>query len=311
LVDLITGRRLSIICAVKIWISKNSEVPVRDQLIAQITLGIASGDLQIGEKLPSTREIARRCELHSNTVGSAYQRLVGEKLLEFRKGSGFYVAESADERIEGTRRLERLIEDFLRSAEALGFGEAEIIALLKERRPSASAKQLVVIESDEGLRQIILHELSGNFPTISGASLEAFVSGKVHTSSILVAMLDERPKIEPHLNLGQRCVYLKGRSVATAMSGQARPSSNEVVAVVSGWDGFLSFARIMLLAAKIDPGNLVVRSTEDDGWKDSIRRASIIICDSLTAARLDSVAQVRQFQIISDESFTELHALSS
>ena len=298
----------SIICAVKIWISKNSEVPVRDQLIAQITLGIASGDFKIGEKLPSTREIARRCELHSNTVGSAYQKLVGEKLLEFRKGSGFYVAESAGERIEGTRQLEHLTEDFLRSAKSLGFGSADVIALLKRTRSSASAKQLVVIESDEGLRQILLHELSRSFPKIRGASLESFISGKVHAGSILVAMLDEKPKIEPHLNAGQRCVYLKGRSVSSAMSGQARPSPNEVVAVVSGWNGFLSFARIMLLAAKIDPGNLVVRSTEDEGWKDSVNRASIIICDSLTATRFDSVAPVRRFQIISDESFEDLTA---
>ena len=295
----------------KIWISKNSEVPVRDQLIAQITLGIASGDLKIGEKLPSTSEIARRCELHSNTVGSAYQKLVGEKLLEFRKGSGFYVAESAGERIEGTRQLERLTLDFLRSAERLGFSAADVITLLKKTRPSPSAGQLVVIESDEGLRQILLHELSEGFPKVRGATLEAFLSGKLHRGSILVAMLDEKPKIEPHLNAGRRCVYLKGRSVSAAMSGQARPRTNEVVAVVSGWNGFLSFAKIMLLAAKIDPGNLVVRSTEDDGWKDSIKQASIIICDSLTAANLGSVAAVRRFKIISDESFEELSTLTA
>ena len=124
----------------KIWISKNSEVPVREQLIAQVTLGIVSGDFKVGEKLPSTREVARRCGLHSNTVGAAYQKLVDEKLLEFKKGSGFYVAESADERIEGTRQLEYLTEDFLRSAKVLGFDEADVIALLKKPRATAPAK---------------------------------------------------------------------------------------------------------------------------------------------------------------------------
>ena len=29
----------------KIWLTKNSEIPVREQIIAQITLGITSGDL--------------------------------------------------------------------------------------------------------------------------------------------------------------------------------------------------------------------------------------------------------------------------
>src|SRR5688500_12845828 len=78
---LISGRGLSIIFAMKIWIAKNSEVPVREQLITQITLAVAAGDLEIGEKLPSTREIARRCGLHANTVSSAYQKLVDHKVL--------------------------------------------------------------------------------------------------------------------------------------------------------------------------------------------------------------------------------------
>jgi DNA-binding transcriptional regulator YhcF (GntR family) len=42
----------------KIWLSKNSEIPVREQLITQIALGIASKDLKTGERLPSTSEIA-------------------------------------------------------------------------------------------------------------------------------------------------------------------------------------------------------------------------------------------------------------
>ena len=98
---------------VKIWISKNSEVPVRDQLIAQITLAIAAGDFETGEKLPSTREIARRCDLHSNTVSAVYQRLVDQQLLEFRKRSGLYVTEFANETIEGTRKLEKMIAEML------------------------------------------------------------------------------------------------------------------------------------------------------------------------------------------------------
>ncbi len=284
---------------------------MREQLIAQITLGIAAGDFKIGGKLPSTSEVARRCDLHANTVGSAYQKLVEAKLLEFRKGSGFYVAESADARIEGTRQLERLTEQFLQSAESMGFGKADIIALLRRPLPSLSAGQLLVIESDVGLRHILIHELSGSFANISGISLEEFKTGKVGAGSTLVAMRDEKPKIEPYLNTGERCIYLKGNSVSAAMSGQARPTTDQIVAVVSGWDGFLSFAKIMLLAAKVDPGSLIVRSTADDGWDDAINRASIVICDSLTAVGLSHVPHLRQFQIISDESLDDVSRIAS
>jgi hypothetical protein len=132
------------------------------------------------------------------------------------------------------------------------------------------------------------------------------INDHLSKSAIFVAMPDEKPKIEPHLRNGQRCVYLKGRSVSAAMSGQARPAADEVVAVVSGWEGFLDFARIMLLAAKIDPGRLIVRSTSDEGWRDAIRHASIIICDTHTAGGLDPNRTIRQFQIISDESLAEI-----
>ncbi|MEO8041537.1 MAG: GntR family transcriptional regulator [Acidobacteriota bacterium] len=147
----------------KIWISKNSEVPVGEQLIAQITLGIAVGDFKVGEKLPSTREIARRCDLHSNTVSSAYQKLVHQKLLEFKKGSGFYVAKSASERIEGTRKLEHLIHDFFESAKSLGFDRTAVIELLQQPRELIASDQRILVESDVALRKILIHELSSHF----------------------------------------------------------------------------------------------------------------------------------------------------
>ena len=293
----------------KIWISKNSEVPVREQLVTQITLGIASGDFEVGEKLPSTREIARRCDLHSNTVSSAYQKLVDSGLIEFRKGSGCYVAESAGERIEGARRLEILIRDFLQAAAELGFDRDEVISILGKRREEMRSDELVIVETDDGLREILVHELSGKFPGTRGITLEEFISSGVEAGLTIAAMFDEKPKIEPHLHAGQRCVFLKGRSVSAALTGQTRPEPDATVAVVSGWDGFLSFAKIMLLAAKVDPGSLIVRSTDDDGWREAIRNSAIVVCDSLTAANLDGLApnaRVRQFRIVSDESILEL-----
>ena len=290
----------------KIWVSKNSEVPVRDQLIAQITLGIASGDLRVGEKLPSTREIARRCDIHSNTVGSAYQKLVDQKLLEFRHGSGFYVTESAGERIEGKRRLEILIDDFFDAAKELGFERSDVLAQLRKPTRTRTPSKVMLVESDPGLRAILVYELSSRFPQVCSVSFEEFVESRRSGTATLVAMLDEKPKLDAHGTNGQKCVYLKGRSVSAAMSGQPRPTPDQTIAVVSGWSGFLSFARIMLLAANVDPGSLAIRSTSDEGWQDSVYRASIVICDSLTASNLGRTRNVREFQIISDESLEEL-----
>jgi DNA-binding transcriptional regulator YhcF (GntR family) len=296
---------------VKIWVSKNSEVPVHEQLVAQIALGIAAGDFKVGEKIPSTRELARRCGVHPNTVGSAYQKLVDLELLEFRQGSGFYVAESADEKNEGSRQLDRLIAELFDNAKSLGFDEQAVMKRLNDSTEPRPSGELLVVESDNGLREILLHELSSRIRQASGITFEDFSAGRFPPRVTLTAMLDEKPKIEPLLNGSTRCIYLRGSSVASAMSGRQRPGPHETVAVVSGWDGFLTFARIMLLAAKIDPGNLIVRSTGDEGWKDAAAKASIIICDSLTAGELDGsdLDRIREFRIISDESLDELTRL--
>jgi len=52
----------------RLWLSKNSEVALREQLATQIILGIISEDLKPDQRLPSTRELARRFDLHPNTV---------------------------------------------------------------------------------------------------------------------------------------------------------------------------------------------------------------------------------------------------
>jgi DNA-binding transcriptional regulator YhcF (GntR family) len=294
---------------VKIWISKNSEVPVRDQLIAQITLAIAASDFVVGEKLPSTREVARRCDIHPNTVSAVYQRLVAQRLLEFRKGSGFYVAERANERIEGNRKLEKLIDELLIAGRELGFDEADIARRIRKQSETRGTSRLIVVESDEALREILVHELTERFPDTRGISFEDFLGKSLPATAVLTAMPDEKPKIDPHLMQGQRCVYLQGRSVSASMTGQVRPGADETVAVVSKWENFLTYARIMLLAADLDPGNLIVRSTIDEGWRNAISHASVIVCDSLTAKSLVGLAGVRPFHIISDPSFAELTAL--
>src|SRR6476619_3877660 len=75
----------------RFWLVRNSEVPIREQLVTQIVLGILSGDLEAGRRLPSTRELARRFRVHANTVSAAYRQLEDEKWLESRHGSGVFV----------------------------------------------------------------------------------------------------------------------------------------------------------------------------------------------------------------------------
>src|SRR5690349_24226577 len=103
----------------QLWFSRQSDISIRDQLATQIVLAIVSGELVPGQRLPSTRELARRFRLHPNTVSAGYRQLEKSDWLEFRKGSGVYVSARRPEGLENGLALDQLISDFCRSTRKL------------------------------------------------------------------------------------------------------------------------------------------------------------------------------------------------
>ncbi len=292
----------------KIWLSKNSEVPVREQIITQITLGIASGDLPPATRLPSTREIALRFKIHSNTVSNAYQILAEQGWLEFRKGSGFYVCEAVAE--SGENSLDRLISRFVGAAQEGGYSIEEIKTRLADFFDSNHSKKLFVIENDAALREILVAEIrAATALEVAGAALESIENLLTKRGATFAAMFDEKTKISPLLPPEKNCVFLKANSAAASMKGETRPTADDLIAVVSGWDNFLVLAKTMLVAADIDPESLLIRSTTEENWRKGLNAASMIICDSLTAKNLSDLPNVRPFRLIAEESLGDLAQL--
>ena len=292
----------------KIWLSKNSEIPVREQIITQITLGIASGELATGTRLPSTREIANRFKIHSNTVSNAYQILAEQGWLEFRKGSGFYVRETNHDNHENS--LDRLIAGFVQEAQAAGFSIEELKKRLTHFFAAQQSNQLFVIENDAGLREILVEEIrAATRLNVVGAKLDDFEKIVQLRGANFAALFDEKAKISALLPSDKNCVFLKSNSPAATMTGETRPGADDLIAVVSGWENFLTLAKIMLVAARIEPESLIIRSTREENWRKGLGAASMIICDSLTAKKLDGLKNVRVFRLIAEESLAELAQL--
>jgi len=83
--------------------------------------------LKPGQKLPSTREIARRFKIHSNTVQRRLPRAFGIRVGDMRAGSGIYVRRFKSENtIEAQLGLDNLIVEFLQVARRKGFSLADI-----------------------------------------------------------------------------------------------------------------------------------------------------------------------------------------
>lgn len=289
----------------KLWVSKNSEVPVHDQLVAQITLGIASTDLVPGERLPSTRELARRFHVHQNTVSAAYRELAAQGLVTFKKGSGVYVSELTNSPRKKT--LTGLFDQFLESAELLGYTRSQIRSVIDRALAQTQIDEIVVVESDDKLRAILVAEITAATGVAAiGIDFADLKQRDVEKRSMLVALTDERKKLEPTIGETGRCIYLDPNSVPGAMQGQDRPRDGDLIAVVSGWDQFVTYARLFLLAAKIDPEVVITRSTADRDWRKASSQASIIICDYLTAKAFGDDKRVKVFSLIADDSLESL-----
>lgn len=289
----------------KIWLSKNSEIPIHEQITTQIILGVASGDLEIGRKIPGTREIARRFNVHANTVSNAYRKLVEQGWLEFRKGSGFYVREAKTETIENS--LDKLLAEFFQKARKQGFSTSEIKEKLAQFLAKENTDEILLIESDTDFREILAGEIKqATGHKISEMNFEDFRKNHHDKNSIFVAMFDEKAKIESVLSPDKNCIFLKARSVADSMTGERRPSENDLIAVVSGWEKFLLLAKTMLVAAQIDGESLIVRNTKHENWQNGLHSASMIICDVLTATKIPNLKNLRPFPLIADESLEQL-----
>lgn len=295
----------------KIWLSKNSEIPVREQLITQIALGIASGDLGKGERLPSTREIARRFQVHANTVSSAYQKLAERGLIRFKKGSGFFVSENEQANLDEEFKLDALVSEFFKTAQTLGFSTAEIKAHLEKWFSIQPPDCILVVESDENFRQILVEEIKQaiNFKVV-GTSFEEFQSKRQNSNRIFAAMIDEKPKIENVLPADKIRVYLKARSVSDSLADKARPAANDLIAVVSGWEKFLVWSKTILVAANVENDSIILRFTDEKNWQKGLRNASLIICDALAANNFPGDARVRIFRAIADKSIRDLQEIA-
>lgn len=295
----------------RLWLSHSSEVPLREQLVTQIKLGIISGDLQVGQKLPSTRELAQRFHLHANTVSAAYRELHRRGWVQLRKGSGVYVREPLNnEEAESAVGLDRLIANFFQTARAKGHSLREIQSRLQHWLALQPADHFLIIEPDAELRRILITEIQeATGVRVAGASLADSHLAEMLTGATPVAMYSQVESVREALPSAD-LITLRSRSVPESLQGQTRPPSDALIAVVSRWPEFLRWARAILVAAGLDADVLTLCDARERGWDKGLRAAAFVITDAVTVQRLPAGVPSRVFRIISDSSVIELRDYS-
>ncbi len=116
-------------------IDTSNRQPIYLQLVQQVREGVARGDLETGEKLPSVRQLSRELLVNPNTIARAYTELEREGVLIGRQGLGLFVAEIKSELTKTARekRLRESLDQWLTEAVHLGFDGDEVLKIVAQR----------------------------------------------------------------------------------------------------------------------------------------------------------------------------------
>ncbi len=293
----------------KFWLSRNSEISLREQLARQIVLAIVSDDLRAGDKLPSVREMALRYNVHANTVSQSYVWLEANGWVESKQGSGVFVRKKSAGEIQkavfdSNTELDNLIEQFFIAAKTRGFYQSQIAERLRTRFEREPIEQIILVESNGELRKILKIEIGAatDLPIIESDS-----NGFICESNQAVAALEETSKMLLHNN---RKIVLRINSVQNELRGKERPAKSELIGVASGWETFLKWSKMMLVAAGINHEQLILRDARGKDWQRGLASCAFVIADSATAQLLPENIRARVFRLIAQQTIDELRGLS-
>ena len=292
----------------QLWFAHKSAVTLREQLVTQIILGILSDDLEPGQRLPSTRELARRFRLHPNTASAGYRQLERERWVEFRRGSGVYVRDTKPERaLSPVFAIDQLVGELLRSARKLGVPLATVRSRLRHLFELQAPDHFLLIEPDEELRRILTAEIQSavNLP-VKGCGLQESQLSKELEGAIPVTLAGKEKIVRKELPEGAELLVLQVRSVPKSLAGWLPAPSSILVGIASRWPGFLKLGRTMLVAAGFPAESLVFRDARKGNWQRGLKEAAVVICDSLTASELPKTLRVVPFPLVSESSLAEL-----
>jgi DNA-binding transcriptional regulator YhcF (GntR family) len=279
----------------RFWITRNGEVPIREQLVRQTVLGILSQDLAPGARLPSVRAMARRHRIHANTVSAAWHDLLDQGWLELRRGSGLYVRGATE-----ASPLHELLRSTLDAANRLGHHPDEVLRQLSAMVHPRPSERVLVAEPDPAMREILLAELREAL-TVPVEILQTGSQGLIVALTTRVAKL-RRSGIAD-------CFTLKLRSIDAALGEPGRVPEGFLISIVSRSREILDSSRAILIAIGAQPDAVQQVDAREDGWRDRLSLSGLIVTDVVMASQLPPGHAARVFRVIADSSITELRQI--
>ncbi len=292
----------------RLWLNRTGEVSLREQLTTQVRLGILCRELRPGERLPSTRELARRFGIHANTASAAYRELEQAGWLEFRHGSGVYVRATRPTLPRSPElAVDELIGELVARARKLGAPPALVSARLRRWLEMEPPRRWLVIEPDPELMRIVIAEMEQAvaLPVLGCAPEEA--AGAIE-GAMPVVLPSKAAAVRKLLPAGTELTVLQVHPVAPALGSYLPAPAGVLVGIASRWAEFQRVARTMLIAAGMAPDSLLVSDATKPGWKRGLSSTAGVVCDAVTAPELPAGCRAIEFRLLAEGTLEQLRA---
>ena len=127
----------------EIKVAPGGNRPIYRQIIDQVRQAISSGELVLGDPLPSVRQLAEQLVVNHNTVAKAFSELVRDGVLDSQHGRGVFVARkrSVFSAAEKKRRLNQALDVFLAEVLVLDFSPEQIMDEVSSRLQQVARKE--------------------------------------------------------------------------------------------------------------------------------------------------------------------------
>jgi GntR family transcriptional regulator len=123
-----------------ISLQPDGPVPIYEQIVSGVIYAVAAGSLEVGEFIPSVRELAEQLLVHPNTVARAFQELERAGVVTPRRGRGMEVVADALSVCRAKRKelVRGRIRNALHEAAASVLSPEEIRRIVEEEMASVN-----------------------------------------------------------------------------------------------------------------------------------------------------------------------------
>ena len=295
---------------IRVWLSKESSIPLREQLSAQLILGILSRRLAAGDRLPSVRELARRLKVHSNTVSAAYRDLASRGWVDRRQGSGVYVRDLRMPEPDGgvDAFVRAWVEDGMAHGFSLELLEAALARIGQELRGESPPHRLLVVHPDPDFANILAAEIA-SFLGCAVPSAGLSGAGPLLTPETCVLVTAAvAPQVLGELQpRHHRVIGLK--AMQDVIAGQTARSAPALIAVVSRSKSIHQWSQTLLAALGFPVVAVLNRIPGEPAWQDGLGACDIVAADIQAAEELPKNLRPIVFRVISDEFMEEARQL--